>query len=200
MGTSCLAIQCDVTKTDEIVNAFNETVEVFGGLHILANAAGVGKRAEAESQSDEQWLNTINTNLNALYFCCREAGKIMISQNYGKIINMGSIHSQVGMMPTALSAYCASKGGVQMLTRQLAIEWAKHNITVNCIAPSYFESEMTEAVQHDPAFQQTLKVYCPMGRFGKPEELDGTIVYLASDASRFVTGHTLAVDGGWLAV
>lgn len=199
-GRSCRAIQCDVTKLDHVKAAVNETLEMLGGLHILVNNAGIGNRAPAESQTEEEWRSTIDTNLSATYFFCREASKHMIAQNYGKIINMGSIHSNVGMMPIQLSAYCASKGGVQMLTKQLAIEWARYNITVNAIGPSYFESEMTQLVQNDSAFKDVLRTYCPMGRFGKPEELDGTIVYLASDASRFVTGHMLNVDGGWLAV
>lgn len=200
LGKSCLAIKCDVTKMADIVNAVNETVEVFGTIDILINSAGVGISAPAESQTEEEWRRVIETNLNATYFFCREAGKIMIGKKYDKIINIGSIHSNVGIMASDLTAYCASKGGVQMLTKQLAIEWAEYNITVNAIGPSYFLSEMTERVQNDPGFKHVLETYCPMKRFGKPEELDGTIVYLASDASNFVTGHMLNVDGGWLAI
>lgn len=200
LGKSCLAVKCDVTKMADIVNTVNETVEVLGTIDILVNSAGVGISAPAESQTEEEWRQVIETNLNATYFFCREAGKIMIAKKYGKIINLGSIHSNAGMMGSELTAYCASKGGIQMLTKQLAVEWAKHNITVNAVAPSYFISEMTQRVQDDPAFSRVLEAYCPMRRFGKPEELDGTIVYLASDASNFVTGHMLNVDGGWLAI
>lgn len=200
LGRSCLAIKCDVTKPEDIVNAVNSAVEELGGLHILVNSAGTAVNAPAEAQTDAEWRMVIETNLNSTYFFCREAAKAMIPNNYGKIINMGSIHSNVGLMASDLSAYCASKGGVQMLTKQLAIEWAPYGITVNAIGPAYFKSEMTTRVQNDPAFQNVLKAYCPMDRFGEPQELDGTIVYLASDASRFVTGHMLNVDGGWLAI
>lgn len=200
LGKSCLAIKCDVTKMEDIVNAVNETVEVLGTIDILVNSAGVGISSPAESQTDAEWRQVIETNLNATYFFCREAGKIMIAKKYGKIINIGSIHSNAGMMVSDLTAYCASKGGVQMLTKQLAVEWAEYNITVNAIGPSYFTSEMTQNAQDDPNFKHVLEAYCPMKRFGKPEELDGTIVYLASDASNFVNGHMLNVDGGWLAI
>lgn len=124
----------------------------------------------------------------------------MVEQQYGKIINVGSIHSTVAMMGLPLNAYAATKGGVEMLTKALAVEWAKYNITVNAIGPAYFESEMTEAVVGDTAFLEVVKTYCPMGRIGRTGELDGAVVYLASDASSYTTGQLISIDGGWTAI
>jgi gluconate 5-dehydrogenase len=164
------------------------------------NNAGVGAGIAAEMQTDEEWGRVINTNLNAVYFMAREVGKVMIAQKYGKIINIGSIHSSVAMEHLPISSYCAAKGGVLMLTKALATEWAKYNITVNAIGPSYFESEMTEKVATTAEFRGVLQAYCPMGRLGQPGELDGALIYFASDASSFTTGQLLSVDGGWTAI
>jgi gluconate 5-dehydrogenase len=120
----------------------------------------------------------------------------MIEQNYGKIVNLGS----VAMPGRPLNAYCASKGGVLMLTKALANEWAKYNITVNAIGPAYFQSEMTSAAMGRPELLETVKAYCPMGRPGREGELDGALVYFASDASSYTTGQLLSVDGGWTAI
>jgi gluconate 5-dehydrogenase len=124
----------------------------------------------------------------------------MIEQKYGKIINMASVHANVARLGRALNSYCATKGAVQMLTKELAVEWAQHNITVNALGPSYFESEMTEAVMETQAFKDTLSLYCPMGRMGSQGELDGALIYFASDASSYTTGQTLFIDGGWTAI
>ena len=154
----------------------------------------------AEVQSDEVWNKMMDMNLSSVYFFAREVGKHMVENNYGKIINIGSIHSTVAMTGLPLSAYCTSKGGVLMLTKSLANEWAKYNITVNAIGPAYFESEMTEAVVGDEEFAKVVKTYCPMGRIGKRGELDGAVVYFASDASSYTTGQILSVDGGWTVI
>jgi gluconate 5-dehydrogenase len=199
-GGKCYALRCDVSASQNIKDAVEDIIKHYGRIDILINNAGVGGNAPAEEQTDEEWLKVIDTNLNAVYYFAREVGKEMIKNKYGKIVNVGSIHSNAGMLPLSISAYCTSKGGVQMLTKQLAAEWAKHGITVNAIAPSYFESEMTASVGEDEGFLKLIQVYCPMGRFGKPEELDGALIYLASDASNFTTGQTLSVDGGWLAI
>ena len=124
----------------------------------------------------------------------------MIKQNYGRIIMTGSIHSSVAMTGMPLNAYCTTKGGVRMMTKALATEWAKYNITVNASGPAYFESEMTEVVVGDNSFQEVVKTYCPMGRIGKTGELDGAVVYFASDASSYTTGQLLSIDGGWTAI
>jgi gluconate 5-dehydrogenase len=200
IGANCLAVRCDVTKNEEIRAAVAGIKERYGRIDILVNNAGVARANPAEAQSDEDWNAVIDVNLNSMYFVTREVGKVMIGQKYGKIINIGSIHSNVAMPTINLNAYCASKGGVLMLTKALAAEWAKYNITVNAVGPAYFPSEMTGAILSDPAFDNVVKAYCPMGRVGKPEELDGAVIYFASDASSYTTGQLLSVDGGWTAI
>ena len=200
LGVKCIAVRCDVVDTESIKSAVATVVENFGRIDILVNNAGVGTGAPAELQEDSVWNMTINTNLNGVYFVAREVGKVMVKQNYGKIINIGSIHSSVAMNGSPISAYCASKGGVAMLTKALACEWAKYNITVNAIGPAYFESEMTDQVIGTPEFAQAVMAYCPMGRVGKPGELDGAVVYFASDASSYTTGQLLTIDGGWTTI
>lgn len=200
LGVKALPVQCDVSDVEQIKSAVKEVKDHFGRVDILVNNAGVGLTEPAETQSDETWEKTIAVNLNGVYYFAREVGKIMVEQKYGKIINIGSIHSNVAMPDIPISAYATSKGGVKMMTKALANEWAKYNITVNTIGPSYFESEMTEDVVSDEGFAQVLKTYCPMGRMGKKGELDGALIYFASDASSFTTGQYLAVDGGWNAI
>jgi len=200
MGVRCLAVKCDVLVTSEIVEMVSKVKEHFGRIDILVNNAGVGKGIPADTQTDEEWASTLRINCDAVYYTAREVGKVMLEQNYGKIINIGSIHSQVAMPGSPISAYCASKGAVLMLSKALANEWAKHNITVNTIGPAYFPSEMTAEVLADEAALAGIKMLCPMGRPGREGELDGAVVYFASDASSYTTGQYLAVDGGWTAV
>lgn len=200
LGVKVLPIRCDVSDVEQIKATVKDVKEHFGRIDILVNNAGIGLTEPAETQSDETWQKMIAVNLNAVYYFAREVGKIMVDQEYGKIINIGSIHSNVAMPGIPISAYATTKGGVKMMTKALANEWAKYNITVNTLGPSYFESEMTEAVVSDEGFAQILKTYCPMGRMGRKGELDGAIIYFASDASSFTTGQYLAIDGGWNAI
>lgn len=200
LGVKVLAVQCDVTDVNQIKSAVAQVKEHFGKIDILVNNAGVGLVGPAEEQSDDIWETTMKVNLNAVYYFAREVGKIMIPQKYGKIINIGSIHSTVAMTGLPVSAYATAKGGVMMLTKALANEWAKHNITVNTIGPAYFESEMTSGVISGKSFEDVVKTYCPMGRIGRRGELDGAVVYFASDASSYTTGQYLAVDGGWTSI
>lgn len=200
LGVRCIALRCDVSKTDEIKSTVAQTFQQFGTIDILVNNAGIGMFGPAEEQSDELWETMMATNLNSVYYFSREVGKIMIEKKYGKIINVGSIHSTVAMTGLPLTAYCSTKGGVLMLTRALANEWAKYNITVNAIGPAYFPSEMTQSVIEDENFMQVIKTYCPMGRPGRDGELDGAIVYFASDASSYTTGQILTIDGGWTTI
>jgi len=200
LGVKALAVECDVTDVQQIKDAVKEVKDHFGKIDILVNNAGIGFMAPAEEQSDEDWLKTVDINLNGVYFMAREVGKIMVEQKYGKVINIGSIHSTVAMMGSGISAYAATKGGVKMMSKALATEWAQYNITVNTIGPAYFKSEMTEDVVSDKSFEAVVKTYCPMGRIGNEGELDGAVVYFASDASSYTTGQYLAVDGGWTAI
>jgi len=200
LGTECIAVRCDVTDTSDIKNAVNTVKEHYGRIDILVNNAGIALGEPAEVQSDDTWETMIRTNLNGVYYVAREVGKVMVEQKYGKVINIGSIHSTVSMLGSPISAYCTTKGGVAMMTKALANEWAKYNITVNAIGPAYFESEMTGQIINTDLFQQAVQIYCPMGRVGRPGELDGAIVYFASDASSYTTGQLLTIDGGWTTI
>lgn len=200
LGVKCLPVQCDVTVNGQIKAAVSQIVDSFGRIDILCDNAGIGLFAPAEEEPDETWDAMIRTNLSAVFYVAREVGKQMIKQNYGKIIITGSIHSSVAMTGLPLNAYCATKGGVRMLVKALATEWAKYNITVNAIGPAYFESEMTAGVVGDEDFLKVIQTYCPMGRIGRSGELDGAVVYFASDASSYTTGQLLSIDGGWTAI
>lgn len=200
LGVRCIAVPCDVTDTAALKKAVATIEETFGKVDILVNNAGVGTGVPAEDQDDETWKWVVDVNLNGVYFASREFGKGMIARKYGKIINIGSIHSSVAMPGSGLSAYCATKGAVNMLTKEMANEWAQHNITVNAIGPAYFPSELTEEVLANPGFQMVLDAYCPMKRAGREGELDGALVYFASDASSYTTGQLLTVDGGWTTI
>lgn len=172
----------------------------YGRIDILVNNAGTSGMGNAESQDTEQWRRILSTNLDGPYYMAREVARGMIERGYGKIVMLGSIHSTVGMAELPLSAYCASKGDILMLTKQLATEWAKYGITVNAIGPAYFPSEMTVSVIDDGDFLDVIKTRCPMGRPGRDGELDGALLYFASDASSYCTGQLLSVDGGWNAI
>jgi NAD(P)-dependent dehydrogenase (short-subunit alcohol dehydrogenase family) len=200
LGVECRYYVCDVTKTEQIKSAVEQLEKDFGRIDILVNNAGLGLFDAAEKTTDEMWCSMVDTNLNGVFFFAREVGKVMLKQKYGRVINIGSIHSTVAMKQLPLTAYCSTKGGVLMLTKALATEWAKHGITVNAIGPGYFALGMAEGVTHDEEFLKTVECMSPMGRVGMPGELDTTVVYLASDVSNFVTGQIITVDGGWTAV
>ena len=200
LGVKCLAVKCDVGNTDEIVSMVAKIKAEFGRIDILVNNAGVSNVLPAETQTDDEWLSTMNINLNAVYYVAREVGKVMIEQKYGRIINIGSICSLVGMAGLSITAYNTSKGAVAMFSKSLANEWAKHNITVNCLGPGFFLSEMTKNLAGTPAFDNMLKAYCPMNRMGAEGELNGALIFLASDAASYTTGQLICVDGGWTTI
>jgi gluconate 5-dehydrogenase len=199
-GVEVLALPCDVLDVGQIKETVAAIKGHFGRIDILVNNAGTARSAAAEEQSDEDWKAVIDTNLNAVYYVAREVGRVMKEQGYGKIINLGSIHSAVAMRGSGLSAYCASKGGVLMLTKELANEWARDGITVNAIGPAYFPSEMTGHVIGNEDFLKLVEISCPMGRPGRTGELDGALIYFASDASSYTTGQILWIDGGWTTI
>jgi gluconate 5-dehydrogenase len=199
-GVKVFAEPCDALSITDIRSSVQKIREHYKHIDILVNNAGVATSMPSHQHSDEEWQKVIDTNLNAVFYFCREVGNIMVQQKYGKIINLGSIHSRVAMPGTPLTAYATSKGGVLMLTKALAAEWAKDGITVNAIGPSYFRSEMTQAVLDNPDFLKVVETLCPMGRPGNPGELDGALLYFASDASSFTTGQLLNIDGGWTAI
>ena len=158
------------------------------------------EEGDAVRGDTEEWDRHIKIDLSGVYYTCAEVGKVMIEQNYGKIINIGSIHSRVIFPGGGISAYSSAKGGVMNLTKNLAVEWAKYNITVNAIGPAVFATELTTESIEMEGFMDLIAAYCPMGRLGEPGELDGLAIYLASDASSFCTGQLICVDGGWTAI
>lgn len=202
LGVRCFAHKCDVLKVDEIKELVKAVEDHYGKIDILVNNAGVGDATPAADLPDETWRNVLGTNLDAVFFVAREVGKVMIKNGYGKIINVGSLHSEVVMPNTTwnVPAYAAAKGGVKMLTKALAVEWAQKGITVNAIGPAYFESEMTSDVMSSGGFDPIAQAYCPMGRSGREGELNGAVLYFASDASSYTTGQLLCIDGGWTAI
>lgn len=192
----------DVTDREQCKLVFDEIVAEYGQIDILVNNAGIGNSTPAADLDIADWNQVINMNLSSLFYVAKEVAPTMINNKYGKIINIGSVHSEAAMHPTTwpVPAYASAKHGVKGLTKSLAAEWAPYNITVNAIGPAYFASEMTQDMIGDEGFLQVMKTYCPMGRTGRPGELDGALVYFASDASSYTSGQLLLVDGAWTTI
>ena len=199
-GTEVMYAVCDVGDYDSITAAVAKVMDAYGRIDILVNAAGMGNNKMVVDQSNEEWARHIHIDLTGVYYMCKAVGEIMIEQEYGKIINIGSIHSTVCMNGSPISAYATTKGAVEMMTKALACEWAKKGITVNAIGPAYFPSEMTGEFVETDVFTPVVQAYCPMGRVGRDGELDGAIIYFASDASSYTTGQLLTIDGGWTTI
>ena len=187
----------DIKKVPDIDAMVNDAVDFYGHIDILINNAGVNRPQWAEDVTEENWDNVMETNLKGLFFCAQAVGKVMIKQRKGKIINVSSQAGSVGLLQRA--AYCSSKGAVNQLTRVLAIEWGKHNINVNAIAPTFIETPFTAPMFQKEGFKEYVLGNIPLGRVGKPKDVIGGVLYLASDASDLVTGHILLMDGGWTA-
>lgn len=198
-GVKVVAVRCDVTDTASIKEMVDTVVKEFGRIDILINNAAAGFATPVLECDDETWQRTINTNVNGVFFVACEVGRVMVQQHYGKIINIGSFHCVVTMNGVPRSGYSTAKGAVYMMTKALAAEWAKDGITVNTLGPGYFKSEMADKVTNK-SYDDGIRNNCPMGRRGNPGELNGAMLYLASDASSYTTGQLLLVDGGWTIV
>jgi NAD(P)-dependent dehydrogenase (short-subunit alcohol dehydrogenase family) len=196
-GRKTLRLASDVCDRASIETLLAAAVEKFGKVDILINCAGRTKRSPTLTVSEEEWAAIMDTNLTGTLRVCQVFGKHMIERGYGRIINIASLTSFVALMEVA--AYGASKTAVISLTKSLAVEWSKKGVTVNAIAPGVFRTALNSALLDGTPRGQELLMRTPMGRFGKTEELVGAAIFLASDASAFVTGHILAVDGGFLA-
>lgn len=197
-GGEALPIVMDVSRREDVEAMAAKALGAFGSVDILVNNAGINIVKPFLKLSEEEWDAVLNTNLKGCFYCCQALGKGMVERKSGSIINMVSVFGLTGFMN--LSPYIASKGAVVQLTKALAVEWARHNVRVNAIAPSYIKTEMTRRdIESDEKILQFNLNKIPMRRGGEPEELAGLVVFLASEASSFVTGETIAVDGGWLA-
>ena len=195
LGADVLALGCDVKKPAEVQAVLDATVERFGRLDILINNAGTSWGAPVEEMTLEQWNKVIETNLTGTFLFSQAAGKVMVPQKSGKIINITSVAGIHGAPPSFQAiGYHASKGGVIAFTKDLACKWGQHNIQVNAIAPGWFPTNMSAVVIERN--RETFLKRLPLGRFGGENDLKGAAVFLASAASDFVTGHVLVVDGG----
>jgi len=195
LGVKTLALACDVKNPEHVGNVVQETVSKFGRIDILVNNAGTAWGAPIEEMKLEHWNKVIETNLTGTFLFSQAAGKFMLSQRRGKIINIASVAGMRGAPPEFQAiGYHASKGGVIAFTKDLACKWGIYNIQVNAIAPGWFPTHMSEvAIEQN---RETFLKKIPLGRFGSDHDLKGAAVFLASDASDFVTGHVLVVDGG----
>ena len=196
-GGKVAAKPCDVSKSAQVKRVVDETITEFGRVDIMFNNAGIGRRSKAEEMTDEDFDIVIDVNLKSMFYFCREVGRHMIARGEGgHIINMSSIVGVVGVT-TGNANYSASKGGIIAMTRCLAIEWAEHGILVNAIAPTHMRTAIIEKLmKENPAKEAYFLSNIPLGRLGCVDDIVGPALFLASDASQFVTGHVLLVDGG----
>ena len=194
-GFKALPVKADVTDTSQVQHAVKEIMNEYKKIDILVNCAGITRRMPLEEFSENDWDLVLNVNLKGTFLFTKYAGLEMLKKQKGSIINFGSLGSIVAIPMSA--AYCSSKGGVAMFTKTAAVEWAKTGIRVNAILPGTFETPLlSQCIKENPSYGEEMLKRFPMGRFAKPEEIVGACIFLASDASSYVTGHLLAVDGG----
>jgi NAD(P)-dependent dehydrogenase (short-subunit alcohol dehydrogenase family) len=196
-GGEAFAVQMDVSSVSQIEDAMSTIKQHFGSIDILVNNAGSGANHNSVDVTEEDWDQMMNTNLKGLFFCCQAAGKIMLHQGFGRIINMSSQASVVGIANHAV--YCASKGGVNQLTRVLAVEWSGKGVNVNAVAPTFTYTPGTAERLDNPKFLKGVLDRIPAGKVAEIKDVSGAVIYLASQAGDMVTGTVLMVDGGWTA-
>jgi NAD(P)-dependent dehydrogenase (short-subunit alcohol dehydrogenase family) len=194
-GVRSLVLEGDVSRKSDVQNAFSAVAKGFGRLDISVNNAGISMQTPAEEMPEPDWDRIIDINMKAVFLCSQEAAHLMIPRKSGSIINIGSISARTVNVPQKQAVYNTSKAGVVMLTQAMAVEWAPYGIRVNSISPGYMKTEMTLSSMSKlfPAWESLT----PLGRLGEPEELRGALIYLASDASSYMIGHDLVVDGGY---
>lgn len=198
LGVETYTHVCDCSDSAQVVACVEDIIERFGRIDILVYSAGIAISHDSRDIYFESWDKVIDVNLNGMFYVDREVGKHMVEQRYGKIINMVSGYGEIvppnWMWP--LAPYNASKGGARMLTKALAVEWAPYGVTVNAIGPGYFKSGLTEKSIESDKMKEYIHYFNPMGRVGQPGELDGVCILLASDASSYITGQHILVNGG----
>lgn len=194
LGRRCVALALDVRDPASIERMASEAEAAFGQIHILVNNAGCNVRKPALDVTWDDWNLVLDTNLRGSFFVAQAIARGMIGRGYGRIINIGSVTSVFGF--AGLGPYCASRGGIRQLTMSLADDWGRHGVTVNCLAPGWFKTEQNKVLYEDPEWVEYLTDRIPVKRPGLPHDLDGAVVFLASEASRYMTGQTLLVDGG----
>lgn len=198
-GTRIITVKLDVTCVEDIEAMVAETMHQFGRIDFLLNNAGISAVAEAENITEEQWSSVIDTNVRGLFLCAQKVGQVMLKQKHGKIINIASQYAYTGSSYVPQVSYTASKAAVLGITRELAVEWGPKGIHVASIAPGFFMSDQTVwAFENDKQLGENLLKKVPLGRMGRLEELEGSIVYLASTASNYMHGQSLIMDGGFL--
>ncbi|MBT3257667.1 MAG: SDR family oxidoreductase [Deltaproteobacteria bacterium] len=195
LGAQCAPLAMNLTEEGEPERLVAAAEAEMGGLDILVNAMGINRPQPALEVTGENWDAVLDINLRSLFFACQAAGRRMVAQGYGRIVN---ISSQTGTVAIPLrAAYCASKAGVDQLTKELALEWAPKGVTVNAVAPTFVETPFVVEMFKDPDFKKFVLDSIPVGRMATPEEIAHAVLYLASDQAAIVTGHVLLVDGGW---
>jgi NAD(P)-dependent dehydrogenase (short-subunit alcohol dehydrogenase family) len=194
LGRRAVSLELDVQSQQSIDQMAADAEAAFGQVHILVNNAGCNIRKPALDVTWQDWNQILDTNLRGTFFVAQAVARGMVSKGYGRIINIGSVTSVFGY--AGLAPYGASRGGVRQMTMSLADDWGKHGITVNCLAPGWFRTEQNKVLYEDKEWVEYLVERIPMKRPGEPHDLDGAVVFLASEASRYITGQTLLVDGG----
>ena len=197
-GGEAIVQVADVSKEADVIALRDAVLARFGRIDVLVNNAGINPIWRTiDKISLAEWQSVIDVNLTGLFLCCKYIGSAMVERGAGSIINVSSVAGHVGL--TRSVPYCASKGGTELLTKALALDWAKRGVRVNCLAPGYVDTDLTSALLHHDTLSKPFMDHTPLGRFGEGKDMVGAAVFLASDASSYMTGSSLVVDGGWTA-
>ncbi len=194
-GVSCSYITADLANHNDVARLAQQALDIYPTIDILVNNAGVSHPESATTTQEASWNHTFDINVKALFFLSQQLVKPMMAQNYGRIINISSQAGLIALHDHA--AYCASKGAVEMVSKVMALEWAPHGITVNCIAPTVINTPMAEMAFPTPEAKQSMLSRIPVGRFGEPNEVAAAVLFLASEKAGMITGDTIKLDGGW---